>query len=446
MAQLVLFLLAFLGVFLFLFRKYVPFLLVSTFIAFDGFGVIGDNIGRTGLDAFTLMTIGILAIQKYYLKAEILNNGNNRIARAIKWLLLYILLRTIVSILLSEESLVYSFKVFRTELFILSYFVFIQIDNQNFYNFFSNLLEIICVVGAIYLISFLFWLNSGLSSEMINYTAMLALSAPLLFFAIFDFQDERFKLAYIIMYSVFLLSTFSRGVLLATGVAFGYYFYKIRNAKRVFLPMLLLLPLFYLLFSVVDKSKSENVSDLSTVEEISNALTLDSYDEFEFGSFGLRFALVWERIDYAIENPKVILFGIGSIHEDSPNNKFDFMVGSHKTQNGERSVQMIDSNDVAFLSHWFRYGIVWLFLFVYFLKVSFSELNKRLEYPFVITATLTLVVICVASFSNDFFSELAMIFVPLLLLSRINQVQPEDEIPVIEIPEVDIPDVEIAED
>lgn len=435
MAQLVLFVLALLGVFLFLHRKYVPFLLLSTFIAFDGFGLIGDSIGRTGLDAFTLMNISILLIQKYYFKSEVLMCGNDRIACAIKWLLLYILLRTLVSVLLSEESLVYSFKVFRTELFILSYFVFIQIDNQTFYDFFSTLLKVICVVGAIYLISFLLWMSSGLSSEMFNHTAMLALSAPLLFYAIFDYQNERLKLAFIIIYSIFLLSTFSRGVLLATGVAFGYYFYKIHNARRVFLPMLLLLPLFYFLFSMVDKSKSENVSEMSTVEEITNALTLDSFDEFEFGSFGLRFAMVWERIDYAIDHPKVILFGIGSVHEDSPNNKFDFMVGSHKMQDGERSVQMIDSNDVAFLSHWFRYGIVWLALFVYYLKVSFSELSKRREYPFIITATLTLIVICVAGFSNDFFSELGMIFVPILLLSRVYQVQPEDEIPEVEVVE-----------
>lgn len=434
MAQLVLFILAFLGIILFLQRKIVPFLLLSTYIAFDGFGTLGDGIGRTGLDAFILMNIGILFIQKYVQKSIVLYDEDNRIARAVILILIYLLIRTFASVMLSEETLVYSFKVFRAELFILSYFVFIQIGNADFKKYFSYLLKIICVIGGVYLFSFLLWMSSGQSSEMFNHTAMLALSAPLLFYVFFDGYDERHRILCIVIYSIFLLSTFSRGLLLATGVAFGYFIFRIRKLNKAILPIIVLLPFFYFLFSIVDRSKSENVSELSTAEEISNALTLDSFDEFEFGSFGLRFAMVWERIDYAMDKPKVIIFGIGSIHEDSPNNHLDFMVGSHKQQDGIRSMQMIDSNDVAILSHWFRYGIVWLALFVYFLKVCFSEMKKRRETPFVITATLTLIVICVAGFSNDYFSELPMMFVPLLLLSRIYQV-PLEEISEVEVDE-----------
>lgn len=418
MAQIICFFLSLLGILLFRHKKYVSFLLLATFLVYDGFGLLGQTIGRTGVDAYTYMCIALLFLKIVDKKYVINIKEIDRIGLSILLILAYSAIRSLFSILLAEESLLYSIKVFRTDLFFLSYFLFVEIDNQDIKSFWYVLTKLIIVVGIIYFLSFILWLSSGQAESMVNYTVMLALSAPLLSLLIFDVKDIKYRYLIIGLYIVFLLSTFSRGLLLATGVAMGYYYIFIKKSRKILIPMLLSFSIFYFLFSLVDSNKSENVSKMSTTEEITNALSFDSYDDFQWGSFGLRFAMVWERGDYLIEHPKDLLFGVGSIHEESPNNKFNFMVGSHKTVDEERSRQMIDTTDVAILSHLFRYGIVWLALFLYFLKTSFSELKKRREYPYVITATLTLIVACVASFSNDFFSELPLMFVPLILLSR----------------------------
>lgn len=420
MVQFVLLLLALLGVNLFLTKKYVPFLLVATFIVFNGFGLLGPSTERTNLDAYTFMSFAILGIQ--VLGNSIRKNKceeKKKVGGAIILLLVYISLRTLISVLIGEETALYSLKVVRTDFFWLSFFLFMQIDNVSMQKYLQKLYIIFSVVGVIYVISFLSWIRTTGDEEMINLNAIITMSAPLLLLMLFEESTKKYKLLYIVLFSVFLLASFSRGVLLAFGVAIGYYYIIIQKKKHALLSLFLILPLFYLLFSIVDRNKASNVSNMSTMEEIQYASSLDSYQDFQFGSFGLRIAMIWERADYLIEQPGELWWGIGSIHEDSPNNKFSFMVGSYKTIDNNRSRQMIDTDDVAILSHWFRYGTIWLILFVYFLVVSFKECKKHRKRPYVIVAELTLIIACIASFSNDFFSELHFMFLPLLLLSRI---------------------------
>lgn len=424
MAQIICLSLAFWGIIFFLNQKYVYFLLIATFIAFNGFGLFGLTSGRTNLDAYIFMGVAILIVQLYNRKTIRQGKQKDKVGTCIILLLVYTSVRTIFSILLSEESPVYSIKVLRTDFFMLSYFLFIQIPNQKIKKYLKILVRIIIVVGVVYSVFFFERLSTNQISERLNYTAMLALSAPLLFLLIFDDIEKKYKTTFVFIYVVFLFLLFSRGILLATAVAFSVYFLVIRKDRKAFISLILLLPLFYFLFSLVDNSKSEKVSNKSTFEEIEYALSLNSYDDFEYGSFGLRFAMVWERIDYVLDKPKVVIWGIGSIHEDSPSNKFNFMVGSYKETN-MRVKQMIDTDDVAILSHWFRYGIVWLILFLYYIITSFKEAKKRIDKPFMITVFLTLVLMSMVGFSNDFFSEFPIGFFPLILLSRIYRVQIE---------------------
>ena len=422
MGAIVLFLLALIGVFCFFNKKYVAFLLIATFISFNGFSTLGLSTERTNLDAFIIMNLAILAVQLVTSKSSGSYKRKSKIGKAIIILLIYTTIRTFIAIVLGEETVAYSIKVLRTDFFRLSFFVFSQIDNTDIKKFFKALLTLAIIVGIFYGISLIEWLASGQTTKLVNRTAIFALSAPLLYLLYVEKIVDKNRYILVGVFVVLLMMTFSRGLFMAVGASLVYYLFIFKRKKNVLLPAIVFLPLFLYLFSVLDKNKATEMSGMSTAEEIQYAMNLSSYDDFQgAASFGNRFAMVWEKSLYLSEHPSSLVWGVGPIHEDSPNNRFQFLVGTYKTIDGVRSKQQIDTDDVAMLSHVFRYGIVWLFLFLYFIVISFKTLKRNREKPFVIAAELMLLTLCLVGFSNDFFSELPMMLMPLILLSRANQ-------------------------
>ncbi len=419
MNQLVLLIVAALGFLAFLKKKYVAFLLAASFLAFNGFGFLGRSLERTSLDAYIFMCVSILFYQLITQRRGV----KHVIGTSIIYLLVWISIRAFFSVLLGEEGFVYSIKVLRTDFFLVSFFVFAQIKDKDILMFLKYLNIIFIVVGTFFLINVMQWLITGRSSiqGQMGYNTVLGLAAPMLIYHFLMYRTNKTTFAQfllVLLYILFVASSFSRGIIIAVAVAIAFYFVFILKTRRAVFFVVVLIPLFLFLFSFIDRNKSERVSEMTTLEEIQYATSLNSYSDFEFGSFGLRLSMVWERASYLNKHPGNLIFGVGAIHEDSPNNYFNFVVGSHKTIDGIRKKQMIDTTDVAVLSHWFRYGSIWLLLFVHFIFVSFKELKRRRCNMLALCAELILIVACVAGLSNDFFSELPMMFMPLLFLSR----------------------------
>jgi hypothetical protein len=131
---------------------------------------------------------------------------------------------------------------------------------------------------------------------------------------------------------------------------------------------------------VLEKKSAVSGSSMSTGEEIQLLFTgVDNLRQVgnEGGSSIFRFAMLIERFDYLIQNPEYLMFGVGAIHEDSPNcyNRFDFALG---TRNEGRMFGkcMIESGDITWLPVTLRYGLVGIAMHL-FILITIAKLARK---------------------------------------------------------------------
>lgn len=404
------------GVILFLTKNYLGFLAVFLLLTYSFLGLLDDHGSRVPSDAVTMMCLIILTIQ-FLSNNNPFKCNNDAIAKFILIIVGYVLVRSLFTVLFREEEFGYAFKVFRNELFLLSYFVLRQIPLTIVLRFIKWLFPITLFAGLIYIPSLLTRISTG-QGYTINRSFLIATTAPLLFLTITERSLFRVNRLYQIALFLLLFSSVSRGYVLATGLAFVvYYIFVNRELSRAF-TLLFFLAFFLIAFSYLDNFKSEGTIEGGTRNELSAAIHMRSFEDYERGSFMLRYALIWERADYLVKKPTQLLLGVGSIHEDSPNNRFNFSIGSARIRDGKLISQMIDTDDVALLSHWLRYGSIYVILFFCLLISIYKTCKNRLYMPCMTALLLLLIVFCIDAVSRDSFATIQSMFMFLLLLSR----------------------------
>lgn len=127
---------------------------------------------------------------------------------------------------------------------------------------------------------------------------------------------------------------------------------------------------------------ADNDKGVSLLEDMEKGFTIKDVDNTDSeGTFIFRMILIMERIEYLADRPNKLLFGNGTIHEDSKKTqrKFNFRIGSGKADaNGKDIVkQQIDTNDVALISMFMRYGLVFIILFVILCVNLFRVYNSN---------------------------------------------------------------------
>ncbi len=409
------FILAIIGCLQFLSGKHVGFLIILVLLAFDFFGIFGTNDYST--DAMVIMNLFILGKQVITGKHPF-TIKRDPVGKSILLLLLWVIIRYVASTLLQEETAMYGLKVLRNDFFIVSYFVLRQINFESYSKFFKVLIPITIVLGFVGLI---YSIINGFDGFVYERKTIIALSMPLLFALVTKDILPRFHVLLIALFVVFIAMTLARGIFLATCVSIAFYYLFVKKVSvSVILLVIPVVVVLLFLFSSMENSKSEGGSE-SITQELSEAKDLGSYDSFQGGSFLLRFALTWERGDYLINHPNALIFGVGTIHEDSPNNNFTFGIGSYKTTDDFRSKQMIDTEDVALITHWLRYGSVYLILFFWFLKVSFKKAWQLRDFKYMLPLLMLLISMCISMVSVDFFSRANRFIIALIMLSMTYQ-------------------------
>lgn len=408
-------LLALVGVVFFLKGWYVGFLVIYTLLTFDFFETLGVNDYST--DAMVIMVLIILGIETLLGKHPI-RLHNDPIAKVIILLLTWYIIRYIGSVILHEETALYGLKVIRHDFFLLSYFVFRQIRIDNFTRYFKFLIPVVIIIGFIGLVSSFI---DGFDGNVFQRKTIITLAIPLLFALLTKNLTSHFQIAIIALLFIFIAITLARGIFIAVCVSIAFYYLFIKKiSAKYYILLVPLIALFFVVYSSMESSKTESGAG-SVSEELAEVRDLSSYESFSGGSFILRFAMFWERGDYMINHPKELIFGAGTIHEDSPNNKFTFGIGSFKTIDDIRSKQMIDTDDVAILAHWIRYGSIYLILFIYFLKVCFKRSWNFRENRYMAPLVMLLITMCFSMLSVDSFSRANRFCIALMLLSMIFQ-------------------------
>lgn len=392
--------------------------------------------GNIKLEDFGLLICLVLIPYAYTKDKNLFNTKHDSIGKIIKILIAYYFLCAILSQLRGKENIIYSLMLVRFDIFYLSYFLFKKIPLKDISVVFKKLIYINLIGGILYYLQFigitgiLLGAESSSPEEIARYSNTPFLSLPIFLYLITTKEKIKYKPILILFYCGLFILPMSRGVLIATiFVCLTYFLIKkkvrlrVKHFAIVFLLVLIFKPIISYRFS------SEGSTGSGTFKEIFNITSYFAESDFsgynslsiinDEGTFTFRMLMVAERLKFLLQSPISLLLGEGTIHESSQSiKKYAFNIGTVIKDNDDSlHMQQIDTNDVAFISHLFRYGFIYLVLYFIFLSRAIKSLNKADCELYTVTL-LFLSIKIVQSLGSDSFSTFSSMFFILAVLAQ----------------------------
>ena len=381
------------------------YMIMTSFMGYLPVGNIGKDIG-------VMMIVFTIFYTKKYPDYK-----SDPIKTWIIILLSYYTVRTIFSILLDEESAFRALKLIRLEYVLIAYFALKRVPLQELYKAVNILLYITILLCLIQIIQTLMGNISHVSS-LVDREYMTTLmgripETTILFFAYLLLKDNK-KAKDWIFFAIVATSIVLgnvRGLFLAIIVTTAFFLFKQGKIKYLLLGVIII-PIMWTKFQEYSQ-KGDALTELSvTIEKIS-AGNISAIDISE-GNFEFRIVLVMERVQYMLQDYFRFLFGIGSIEEQSPNNKLNFFIGSGNIDNeGNYYRQQIETTDVAFITDFLRYGFVYLMIFTCFIIAIYKTALKNKSFFSDVTLFI-ITVYLLAAVSNNYLSSIGYLY-PIML-------------------------------
>lgn len=231
----------------------------------------------------------------------------------------------------------------------------------------------------------------------------------------------------ITLVSVFLIAvilTQHRAVMMAYVFCIGLYLLMSKKGgKIVQYGMVGLVVFLFAGEAIMTRFEKEGVNNSTTLDDIKAVVNMDyqsaASDEFENenGTLSFRVLLLMERVDYMLKNPRYIVFGLGTRHEDSPitQQQFDFILGSNRASRG--TFDQISSGDLVWVNPLMRFGFFGIALFLYLSWVTIRYLYKRRnDSDLAMSTFLFYLFLMIISFKNDhLYGNMQMFFVYMLI-------------------------------
>lgn len=357
--------LAILTIYLYISKKYISFLLCYVALMSNIFML--DTIGSSirGSDLCFFMNIVLLP---FALSRRIASKMNDKkIIFPLNLLLLYIIFEFIITTTSGADTVGYALKVARIPLMFLAYYPFSTIPLDKYKKFIRIMFVITIIQGVLFLLQFVgIKLLAGRFSEGDSaYTFALNIPTFIYFYLFYSLEAEyvkKYKYIILVSFIAILLLTFVRAIIISTMLCLIVYIVMQRGIKRSLFLIIAILVITPIAFRVMEKKTQTHDYSHSTTEEIKLLFTgIDNIRNLgnSSGTSIFRIAMLIERFDYLIKNPEHLLFGVGTIHEDSPKcyNRFFFELG---TKNEERHYGkcMIESGDITWVPITLRYGLI----------------------------------------------------------------------------------------
>ena len=316
----------------------------------------------------------------------------------------YLLFNFIFTVALHIESFSYSLKVVRFCFIFLLYFYFRDISQKEIQKFIRLTLIASTIQGIFYYLQ-LVGINvlSGRVDEAedvgeitryANYPVFAVFFT--LYYIINDKVSIFYRFLYITFFGFMLILGQMRGSVLSLAFVTCLFFMIKRKAKYI-LYIVGGLIIFQTVINPMFEYRTRN-AEHSTLEEIKMVITnpttiYESYTEDdESGNFLFRIAMLSERVTFLKDNPQYLPFGVGCIHEESPNNTFFFQLGTHNEMY-KYGYGMLSSADIAWVGILMRYGLVgvilYLILILAWTKTSLQRIRNCQNTPFIIAALMS---------------------------------------------------------
>lgn len=145
-----------------------------------------------------------------------------------------------------------------------------------------------------------------------------------------------------------------------------------------------------------------NHQDISFTEEIKMGINITNGDYSnvrETGTLAFRTALLMERWKYILSNPEYLPFGVGMIDENSPNNRFNFFMGTAQ-DNLKFGKSQIESVDLLWATPLLRYGIMGIIFYCLFF-ILFIKRFKCINNPYANIGALYIMLLLFTSMTGD---------------------------------------------
>lgn len=360
---------------------------------------------------------------KYFLSVK-----NDKFAMFTLLLIFYYCFIFLKTFLLGNDSFANCFKVFRTDLWMLQYFIFRRIPYTEIRKAYRFIFILTVIAGLFYFLQFVGVtgiLNfsdeevssiDGFSRRNNAPTFSLAILLFLLFL--------KNKIKYRIFWIAFFLSLFIlpmvRGAFFAFAVTVILYFTLQRDIKNIFKIVIYGFCVMLIFFPLLEARFANKDGGISTSEDVKMAFNMKSnnYDSNSGGTFYYRISLLRERIDYLVHNNE-LLMGVGTIHESSSKNTFPLYIG--KSIYANRSA-LIDTNDISFVTRLFRYGLIYLFIYLFYLIYGFKVLLKNRNLEAGKLGFMLLGIVTFQCLGSDGFSMQQIMLKPIILIACCNNI------------------------
>lgn len=312
---------------------------------------------------------------------------NDKIAKVVFLLVSLFTINSIITIIFGLETAVSALKVLYNNLFFISYFIFRKIEVKDWERSLRYILPCSVIGGLFYYLQFV-GINvlSGIVQEdafgNVSHRYMNFPSFTYMFLFYFLFANIKHKYILLAFFIPFIILPMSRGAMLGFILAVFCFLYIKKKLTKSLLKIAVPIVIAFFIFQPLIENRFVGESNkVSFGDEIANILTWKSYTDFnsmDSDTYSFRIALIWERLDYMFSHPQTILLGIGSINEntDACRSRFNFQIGSwHIDEKEGNFIGQINSTDVAFMTHFFRYGILYLIFIFQFIFFSYKRFN-----------------------------------------------------------------------
>lgn len=405
-------------------KKYVLFLvcmlgLVSRFFMLDTTEDVIATIKGSDLALFLMFVLLPIA----YKRAKYLFSVHgDSLARWTYIFLAFYVLELFVTVFLGHENFFNSLKVIRSAFFMCGFFILRIIPLDYYKRFLKIALWITLIQTALYFLQFVG--VSILSGERdipedADYYKTNIPTLALLFICLlwnFEYLKKKRFILIAVLFAV-VLASFVRGTIIA--VLFGLFYYTafISKGRKRFFMMILLLITIPLALRFINKKAEISGSSQRGLEEIELVINQRNHPETissEDGTLAFRIAMLFERADWLKNNPKYLLTGVGTMHEDSPKTlqMFDFSLG---TRNEERFYgrTIIESGDIAWVPIVLRYGIIGVFIHLMMFFLLFHVTRKRKD--LLVMFSVYAIIAFMRTLDGAYFELPSLVFIHMLL-------------------------------
>lgn len=408
---------------LFLFYFYFKGLKVQAlfclfFIFTDGYGFIDDGGPVKTNDIILFFTFCVL-VNETIKNPQFISLKNDDLGIVLMVFVCVTVLIMLGTIILGIETPLFALKCGRWSLNYLIYFYIRTLSFGEIKSLVKVLFVCTLITGIAYYLQF-FGVNllTGRIDEarsMFEKTRYLNIPDLLSFFFVYFYLrkdiGEFKKILFLSFWGGMFVFAMWRGGILKVAIMIGIYIFlrgKRNQLYYIFLGYFAYIFVINPMFQYRDRNKSQ---ENGAFQEIKNIIVnpekaykdyLDA--ESEGGNYAFRFAMVYERVLYLIDNPQYFPFGMGTIHEESPNQTFYFNLGTvnEKYKYGKG---ILHSTDVELVTIICLYGFVGLFfyLLIYYvwIKKSISLLLKTNE-PLIMLSALTSFGYLVSLFNGNY--------------------------------------------